>query len=546
MIATLLLSLATPAPTHPVASAFVAPAPGAAEARRQDEEYDAKLAEAGDDVTKLWELHLWCKETSRNSESRATLKKLLELDAEHAEAHKALGHHSYDGQWFETYTALAKYKRAEEKRMRDQGLARYKDEWVKIDDLPYLRMSWVQGDDGKWRSPHEIARREQEEKYRADGWIQKDMIWISPEEAPNLEKGLYKCGEDWLSLEEADTFHAQIGQWWRRHEQHFIVNSTLPFAWTDWARFFADSTFQDLTRIFGIVPEGPIEVTVLNSLGQYNQLAGGDPNQGIPGFEASGFSSCHYAFFAELFIDPSVQPMEYRGQGVGYWDVNDPKVKPYGPMAIRHAAALSFAEVIDPSLDTVSRFIENPSGQPNAPAFWNEKRIPNWLRFGSASYVDRFRAEEHDVNNVTWAARDWSIGQMKEAGGLLPFEQIFGLTLDPADPEGTARRMSQAGLFVAFMLDANCAPVVEKHSKLKSVLKSGEDVTEALTELQTAITENLAALTAFSGLEMAPPPAAPAEAASPAGAAAAGSGTDAGGTDDGGGGEGTGESSGGR
>jgi hypothetical protein len=134
MIASFLLTFVAPA--SPVRPAFVPPLEPATVATAQDAEYDTKLAEAGDDVAKLWELHLWCKETSRNSESRATLKKLLENDAEHEEAHKALGHHNYDGQWFETYTSLAKYKRAEEASMKEKGLARYKDEWVKIDDLP--------------------------------------------------------------------------------------------------------------------------------------------------------------------------------------------------------------------------------------------------------------------------------------------------------------------------------------------------------------------------------------------------------------------------
>jgi len=201
IILSLALSLSQPAPE--LASVPVPTRPAAARAWL-DGEFDKRLAQAGDDPAKLWELHLWCKETSRNAASTKVLKKIVELAPDHEEARKALGHQSYDGQWFESYTALAKYKREEEKRMSEKGLVRFKDEWVPQADLPYRRMGWVKDDDGAWASPHELARRAEEAKLAAEGWQQQYLVWVPPAEFDKWKAGLWKCGDEWLTLDEAN------------------------------------------------------------------------------------------------------------------------------------------------------------------------------------------------------------------------------------------------------------------------------------------------------------------------------------------------------
>ena len=116
MIVHFILSVAALAHASPHA-VFPAPLGSRVAPASLDEEFDKRLADAGSDVEKLWQLHLWCKETSRSAESRTVLKKVIELSPDHQDARKALGHHFYDNQWFETYTALAKYKRDQEAKL---------------------------------------------------------------------------------------------------------------------------------------------------------------------------------------------------------------------------------------------------------------------------------------------------------------------------------------------------------------------------------------------------------------------------------------------
>jgi hypothetical protein len=125
-------------------------------------------------------------------------------------------------------------------------------------------------------------------------------------------------------------------------------------------------------------------------------------------------------------------------------------------------------------------------------------------------------ADEQAEAGKEWWTRDWSIGELGRKGGLLPLEQIFQLNLDANDPNGSARRVAQAGLLIAFVLDGKNEAVIDKHSKFKAILRNGQDTTEAVNELQKALVENIDALKAFSGLEMAAERPAAAEAAGPA------------------------------
>ncbi len=506
MIVQLILTL--PAMASASAPAVVFPSTPTSEARmRLDEEFDKRLADAGTDVDKLWQLHLWCKETSRSAESRTVLKKVIEVSPDHPEARKALGHHFYDNKWFETYTALAKYKRDEEGKMKEKGLARYKDEWISIADVPYKRMGWVKDSEGAWRSPHEIEARAQEAKYTADGWQLRaeDSVWVSPDEFEKWKAGLWKCEDKWVTTEEANQYHSQFFRWWRMKGQHFIVNSTCDRNPADpgnclvkLAADWADYTFQDLMRLYGIQPTSTPEIIVLRSTDQYKAFGAGDPANGVMQNDSSGFSSCHYAYFADTLVDITVQPLEYKGQGVGYWDVADPNMRPFGEFSVRHAAGLSYAEAIDPSLDTISRFIETPTAPPAMTSFWAEKKIPRWLRYGGATYVERYAADPRAPEDK-WRTRNWAVENLKKAGELMPLDQVFTLPLDPNDQAASERVIKTAGLLVAFMLDGKCAPVIEKHQALKAALKAAGDTAKAVEELQGALVANVDALKQFAG-----------------------------------------------
>jgi len=498
MLSTLFLTLVVS--PRPIAPAVLVPT-----IQEEGAEFEAKMSEAGDDVAKLWELHLWCRENSKYSESRQVLKKIVELDSEHQEARKALGHHYYDNQWFETYTALAKHKRTEEAEMEAKGLARFGDGWAPIADIPFLRMQWEKDDSGTWVNPHKKARSEERAKLEEEGWKLQDMTWISPDEQTKIEEGLFKCGDQWLALAEANTFHSTPYQWWTIPGERFVVWSTCDRKIAEFAIQWADVTYATLASLYGMQPDEKPPVTVLRSLAQYNTFAAGDQNLGLPAAEGTGASSCHYAFFGEAMVDGRSQPPEYRGQGVAYWDVADPKLEPFGPLSIKHAAALSYAEAIDPSWDTISKIIANPaSAQGGIPAtFWTEKKIPAWIRYGIASYVERYAPDPGKAEGEgRWGLRNWAFSEVKRKGGLRELDVVFTLQLDPADQEGSSRLISEAGCLVSFVVDGRIPDVTEKHAAFKAALRGGDKAAcdAAVVALQDAIKAYEDELKLYAGL----------------------------------------------
>jgi hypothetical protein len=495
MISTILLSVAaqlTPCPPAVLAALPVAPV------QEQDAELEQRLSEAGDDVAKLLEVATWCNENDKSSDARTIYKRILELDPEHEEAHRALRHHFYDGQWFTSYVALSKYKREEARRMREEhGLVRFGDEWVPEADVPYLRMGWVKSEGGEWESPHVQNRRRLEQEHRDAGHTFRpdDSSWVTPEDADKVAEGLWKCGEEWVGIEEANTFHSQLYNWWRySSEYRYTILSTCGHAadagqsWLVWAAYYADFTYPELARAVGLIPAEKPEIIVLKDQAQYNQFGGGDQAAGIPPAEGTGTSSMHYAFFADAFFDGRVDPPEFKGLGVCYWD---PAQQAWGPFAIRHAAAHSYLEAVDPSWNSISQAIS--ASQPLQPqTFWGEKKIPVWMRFGLASYCEKFMrnylaAEEGDP----WEFRNWAIGQIRDANGPRPLPEIFAFNIDVNDALAAQSLLNEAGLVVAFILDGGCAEVVAAHEAFKAALKGDlEQARQAAEALQQAVIEH--------------------------------------------------------
>jgi len=198
----------------------------------------------------------------------------------------------------------------------------------------------------------------------------------------------------------------------------------------------------------------------------------------------------HYAFFADSYMDTTSQPIRYEGLGVCYWAVNDQALEPYGQFAVRHAAAQSYIDAIDPSWDIISRVIEG-SAQPPGTAFWDEKVIPLWLRFGAACYVERFFKDGNvdPASGNPWWARDWAMTNLRKTG-VRSFEEIFAFALDPANPGGSRKLIAEAGLIMSFILDGGCTPVSAAHHAFKTALEAGEGVSEAAQRLQEQIVAN--------------------------------------------------------
>jgi hypothetical protein len=324
-------------------------------------------------------------------------------------------------------------------------------------------------------------------------------VWVHPDEFDRWREGLWKCGDEWLATPEADAWHASLERPWQVPGERFLVTSTAPRATVHAAMWHADRAHAELERLFGVVPDGRPELVVLRTLEQYNAFAGGD-GAGRGPTEQTGHSSIHYAYFAESRFDPATTPPSWAGAGVAYWDAADPELAPFGLHAVRHAAALAYVDAIDPSWRTVSETVAGEHGVLPVGPFWDEKRIPAWLRIGAASYVERFFVDREagEGGDPLWA-RKWAFANLARQGGLEPLERVFACELDTADPATSSRRIAQAGAVVAFVLDGGCGAVVDAHQDWKAALAGRGDLAAATRELAAAITANEAKLRAFAG-----------------------------------------------
>lgn len=478
-----------------------------------DAEVDAKIAAAGNDVAKLLEVAKAFSAESKDDAAKKAYKKIVEVDPKHEEAHKALRHHFYDNKWFESYAELSKYRREETSKMKEKGLVRYKDEWVPEGDLPYLNMGWTKDAKGKYVNPVEVARAKQIEEWKAAGYEYRvdDSSWIAPADKAQWAAGLWKCGDQWLDMAKADEFHSQINQPWQKEGEHFICWATCDWDGANRATWYADQTYPDLVRLFGLQPAKKPMFVVLNSLDQYNQAAGGQPPL-LP--ESEGFSSVRGGYFADLFFDPTVlppNPPQYLGCGVTYWDRKDAKLKMWGPPWSRWAAAQSFVDAIDPSWLAISEQVAAATSggtPPNPGAFWAEKKIPRWMRYGAAAYAERFgKIPDPGDGGNPWELREFAFGELKKAGTLHKLEDVFAFGIDLNDLENSERLYQETGLVVSFLLDGadGDKKLREKHAAFKAALKSedkdkAKKLADAIEGLQKELIKNEKDIKKFAGL----------------------------------------------
>jgi hypothetical protein len=474
---------------------------------QDDKEVAGKIAAAGRDVAKLLDLATSYTNAGKSEAAGKVYKRVLELDADNEAAHKGLHHQLYDKKWFESFTELTKYKRDEAARMKAKGLARYKDQWVPEADAPFMNMGWVKDEDGSWASPADAALAKQAKEWKAAGYKFRadDDSWVAPADFDKWAAIQWKCGDQWVDTAKANEFHSKFGQWWQVAGEHFTVWTTCEWDGGNAARWYADRIHPELVRIFGVEPSKNPHFIVLNGLEQYNQAAGGQPPL-MP--ESEGISSLHGAYFADIYFDLAANPPQFLGTGVCYWDRKDPKNAGWGPYFLRWAAAQSWVEAIDPSWGAIGERIASGSGadaQAMGAAFWGEKKIPRWLRYGAASYAERFlKNPEAAEGSDPWTLRSFAFSQLKKAGGLHKLDVVFAFALDLNDADNSGRLYDEAGLLVSYLLDGATGnqELQAKHAAFKTALKSGAkaDVAQAAAALQTELAKNEDAIKKYAGL----------------------------------------------
>jgi hypothetical protein len=474
MLPSLILALCVnPAALPPCAPLELArPAAGA---QNPDEaEYERRRKLADKDADKLWDLYDWCQEKKLEKSGKSCLRRIVALKPDDAKAHKLLGEVPYDGKWFPSEKKVEEYKKqaAEkaakdaEKAAKEKGLVKYKDQWVAPDDVPFLKRGLVKNDKGVWIDP-------EEQKKVAEGWVKQDLEWVSPAEKENLAKGLWKCGDKWVALEAANEYHSEFFQWWKiPYQEKFVLYTTCERKVAETVQQNLASAYDSLVKCYGCEPATPPAVIILSSQQQYESFAAGDEEDQRPPSESHGLSSTHYAYFADTAVNAATN--EFAQWGVSFWDASTENGPKFGVHSTRNALGQSFAEALDPSPKAMEQIQESMRFDPKA--FWEEKRIPLWFRYGAAAYAERYFTD-HTVKaggNNRWAI-EWSLQNLLTRGGMLPIGQVLDYEPTVERVEDTQVWYNRIGLLVYFMVDGKCAPVTEKLVAFQSALKPGTD-----------------------------------------------------------------------
>ena len=345
-----------------------------------------------------------------------------------------------------------------------------------------------------------------------EGWRLQDSTWIPPDEVAKLDQGLWKCGDAWLTLTEANAYHAELDQWWSIPGEKTVLHTTLAREVAEKALAGIEDAYVDLVRLFGAEPARAPEVLVLNSREQFLAFTGGKLEEFQPG-KSYGFGQLlHGAYFADNWFGADGLPL---ARGVAYWAVGDDKDAYFGPLWTRHALGQAFVERFDPSPEALEKLAELRADEKEvgfewAQVFWEDKAIPQWFRTGAAAYVERYYVDRTvtDEGDPLWARR-WSVQNIQNKGGFDGVERVLegGLRLDQV--EASQKWINQCGLLVAFVLDGENKNVTKAHAKLVTALgkfaakpdkKNRKGLEKAFKGLGKALDKESKALEAFAGL----------------------------------------------
>lgn len=454
-------------------------------------DYKAKLKSAGKDPAKLWELYQWTLEDDERKKYRKrTLKAVIKADPAHIEARTALGHIEFEGKWFETESALDKHMK---KIAEERGLVKFGKGWVPSADVPFLRRGLEKDEFGDWKDPQEAKRL-------AEGWKRQDLNWVEPDDFGKMEEGLWKCGDHWKTLEDANEWHDDFDAPWKIPTQRAVVWATTSRETALLAAKQAELAWFDMQKVFGFETGLPVAFFVVKNQAEYLRFMDGDPEYEVPQVDPIGVSAHSRAAFADLWIDREAG--EYNGMGVTYWDAEDPNGSSYGIHDARFAYGLSFVESLDPAYDAVSDALadEDMGREEFINARYGAKRMPRWFQWGAANYASRWFKDQtvKTGGNPRWAI-EWSASNLSTQGGLADLDEVFEFNVG-LEQEYSASIIMSAGLLVAYMVDGANPDLSRLLTKLQGELQKGADVEKTFDEIRKKLAENEEQIRAFAGL----------------------------------------------
>jgi hypothetical protein len=100
------------------------------------ENYETRKRQVPDTIEARWELAEWCREQGLRSQRDEQLARIVEIDPEHEQAHRGLGHTQRNGEWM-----------SREEDMLARGYVKHKGEWITPQELELVEQT--EADRGK-------------------------------------------------------------------------------------------------------------------------------------------------------------------------------------------------------------------------------------------------------------------------------------------------------------------------------------------------------------------------------------------------------------
>ncbi|MFT5155292.1 MAG: hypothetical protein ACI841_005303, partial [Planctomycetota bacterium] len=402
----------------------------------------------------------------------------------------------YSGQWFTTVKKLATFKKKEAERIaKEKGWVKTKFGWVDPIDLPFLERGMVRSEDtGVWVTEADLKRQ-------AEGWVKQDLEWVSPDDMHNIEEGLWYVNGEWMELDSANEYHAMLNQWWAIPTPEVMLFATTTRETAVKALDEMERGIRDLKRIFGRTPAFPLQVALLRNQEQYDRFALGDPNYDHEPTHQGRMFSINRAFLAESWFADTEMGLTHRAAGVGYWDTSVENGDAFGVHTARLAVAHSFLDAIDPSPKILAKVSGKGPGSNFREDYLSEKTLPEWLAFGIASYVERwYRDTNIQSGGDPFWVRKWSAETIKAGGGLRSVSQIIMFPFSANDPADSKQLMTEAGLLVAYMLDAEGEPLKKEFDAFRDAFNAGDLNPKVIKAMEKALEKHEEQITAFAGL----------------------------------------------
>ena len=449
---------------------------------------------AGKDPVKLWALYQWALEDDERTKYRKRiLKALIKADPGHKEARTVLGHSEFEGKWFESERALERHM---EKIAVERGLSKLGAEWVPTVDMPFLILGLEKDEFGDWVDPVAIERL-------ADGWKQQDLTWVEPGDFDKLEKGLWKCGDEWKTLAEANEWHDEYDAPWMIPTKRGIVWATTSRETAMLAAKQAELAWFDMQKVFGYESGLPVSFMVVKNQAEFLRFMDGDQDYQIPQLDPFGVASHSRAAFTDLWFD--TEEGKYHGMGATYWDAADTNGAVYGLHDARFAYGLSYVEGLDSTAGAVARALADAEdGEIDPGPFMEERlntqRMPTWFRWGAANYASRWFKDQtvSQGGDPLWAF-NWSAGNLRSQGGLPALDQIFEFNVG-LESENSSTLIMSAGLLVAYLVDGGNADLSRLLKELQQGLQKGQDVEKVFEDIRKTLDESEEQIRAFAGL----------------------------------------------